>query len=125
MASIKNIHLFITQMPKPIRYTSIAYVGCVFIYNTFSSYADAKKYLHKYRNNLLNDYEEKHILSDWDAVKYGAQELWWERFWYSIVWPISVLENIVPSLVLYWNPSEKGSQGNVGLQGQGKEKKNQ
>ncbi len=70
----------------------MAYLGCLLCYNAGSSYIDAKNYLIKYRENTL-DYSDK---SEWDAVKYGASVNSLERLWNSLIWTITITNNIIP-----------------------------
>ncbi len=99
-----NLLVSFKNLSKPIRWTTITYISCIFGYNVIGTYDDAKSYLYKYRSGeLLN---EKNIInSEWDAVKYGAQYNTFKRLYDSIIWPISIIENIIPTIVLALNPS--------------------
>lgn len=100
---MKSLNVFIKELPKPVKYTSFAYIGCLLIYNASGSYIDAKLYLKKYRENNLTNHEKDDIKSDWDAVKYGANLNCGKRLWDSIIWPITITNNIIPWLVLTFN----------------------
>jgi hypothetical protein len=58
----------------------------------------------EYRQHKLMQFEKNVVKSDWDAVKYGASVKCLERFWDSILWPITLTNNIIPFLVLTLNP---------------------
>ncbi len=98
---MKSLIVFIKELPKPVRYSGAAYLGCLLCYNAGSSYIDAKNYLIKYRENTLDDSEN--IQSEWDAVKYGASVNSLERLWNSLIWPITITNNIIPWIVLTLN----------------------
>lgn len=104
---MNTFHIFITKMPKPVRYGGLAYCSCLVIYNICESYIDAKKMLMQYRENKLTVYQQEKITCEWEAVKYGSHEFFWERFWNSVLWPITITNNIIPSLVLYLNNNNK------------------
>lgn len=103
------------QLPAPIKWTSIAYVCTSLIYTCIGSYLDSKEYLMKFRNNELyhfDSFNRETIKSEWDAVKYGAQLKFWRRFFHSLIWPYSLVSNIIPGLVLYLNPIDKQNKQN-------------
>ena len=95
--------VYITELPKPVTYTGGFYVGSILLYNISSSYIDAKMALQMFRENKL---DEPSVKNEWDAVKYGANMNLGERFWNSILWPITVANNIVPWVVLAMNPKK-------------------
>lgn len=95
--------VFIKELPKPVAYSSMIYIFCLLSYNAGGSYADAKKYLEKYRQFKLTPKEKEIVKSEWDAVKYGSQVNCGERLWDSICWPITITNNIIPYLVLTIN----------------------
>lgn len=97
---MKTLIVFIKELPDPVKYSSFVYIGCLLVYNASGSYIDAKRYLKKYRENNLANSE---ITSDWDAVKYGANLNCGKRLWNSIVWPITITNDIIPWLVLTFN----------------------
>ena len=100
---MKSFIIFVKELPKPVKYSSFAYIGCLLIYNASGSYIDAKQYLEKYRENQLTNDEKNEIKSDWDAVKYGANLNCVRRLWDSIIWPVTITNNIIPWLVLTFN----------------------
>lgn len=100
---ISKFHVFIKQIPSPVRFGSIVYFASIIGYNCFHAYSDSKCYLDKFRQNKLSEQEGRLIKDDWDAVKYGAKCNSGERFWNSIIWPISIANNIVPWIVLQLN----------------------
>lgn len=100
---ISKFYIFIKEMPRPLRFGSFAYVASIIGYNCFHAYSDSKCYLDKFRQNKLNELERRQIKDDWDAVKYGAKYHSGERLWNSIIWPISIADNIIPWIVLQLN----------------------
>lgn len=104
-----QFYVIFKQLPKPVRYTSIVYMAGIFTYNVVGSYYDSKDFLLKFRQNRLGDLglsesETRYITTDWDAVRIGAKWNAYGRLWNSIIWPISSISKIVPSVVLALNP---------------------
>lgn len=107
-----NLLVTFRNLPQPVRWSSIAYVSCIFGYNVIGSYASAKDYLKKYRSGeLANSSYASEIKSDWDAVKFGPKYNAFERLFDSIIWPIRLTEDIIPSIVLALNPAPKTNPG--------------
>ncbi len=94
---------FFKNMSKPFKYGSIFYFIGIIGYNSFYSYSNSKEYLNKYREIKLTSDESKNIKSEFDAVEYGCSNNFGPRFFMSIVWPISLANNIIPSIVLKLN----------------------
>lgn len=109
-----NLLVTFKNLSRPIRWSTIAYISCLFCYNVSGAYVDAKHYLNKYRSgeiSMLKNNGENEIKSEWDAVKFGAQNNTFKRLWDSFIWPISIAENIIPTIVLALNPSPvKGNE---------------
>jgi hypothetical protein len=101
--SINRIHVFVKEMPRPIQLCSLLYIASILGYNCAHAYSCSKQYLAKFRARRLTQQEEKLIKDEWDAVKYGATHKSLERLWNSIIWPISIAENIIPWIVLKLN----------------------
>lgn len=96
-------------MPKPVSYTFISYFGFLLSYNAIGSYSNAKQYLKKYRENALSPNERDQMKSEWEAVKYGAHVNSYELLWDSIIWPVTLTNNIIPFLVLTLNSKNNGN----------------
>ena len=103
MSNPSKASIFFKNMSKPFKYGSIFYFVGIVGYNSFYSYSDSKEYLNKYRKNNLTSDESKEIQSEFDAVKYGGSKDFAPRFFASIVWPISLANDIIPSVVLKLN----------------------
>lgn len=106
---INGLIVIVKELPKPIQYSSILYLSCLFGYNIYGAYGDSKLYLDKFRARRLKDlripqYDIDKINTDWDAVTYGANDHFCERLWNSIIWPITTVTNIIPTLVLFLHP---------------------
>ncbi len=115
-----NLLVTFKNLPQPVRWSSIAYVSCLFGYNLIGSYMNAKNFLNKYRSGELAELKKSSqisqlhidmIKSDWDAVKFGAKYNAFERLFDSIIWPIRLTEDIIPSIVLALNPAPKTNPG--------------
>lgn len=102
--SFSRIIIYVKQLPVPVKFSSLVYLGVAFGYNFFNAYVDAEQALIKYRNGGYHGY--KTINSDWDAVKFGASENSIQRLWNSLTWPVSIAENIMPWIVLKLNPRQ-------------------
>ena len=100
---MKTISVFVKEMPRPVRYISMVYITALLLYNGSGSYMDAKEYLNKYRENTLSQNARGEIKSEWEAVKYGASLHSGQRLWDSIIWPVTLTNNIIPWLVLTLN----------------------
>lgn len=100
---MKSLMIFIEQLPKPLAYTSITYFSALLLYNASGSYFNAKQYLKKYRENALSPNERDIMKSEWEAVKYGASVNYYELLLDSIIWPVTLTNNIIPFLVLTLN----------------------
>jgi hypothetical protein len=106
----KRFHIQIEHLPKPISTFGFAYVSGLIGYNIFGTYVDARNALKEYRqdaekfntNKGLSGYYM--VKNDWDAVKFGAYSNSFERLWDSIVCPITSITNVIPAIVLYFNP---------------------
>ena len=95
--------VFIKELPQPVKFSTILYVVSILSYNGICSYLNAKLYLENYRANRLERNLKDLIKSDWDAVKYGANVDCYKRLWDSIIWPITITNNIIPWIVLNLN----------------------
>jgi hypothetical protein len=104
---LHNIIVRFEKLPRPMKLSGMVYVTCLLGYNLVGTYVDSKTYLNKYRTNTLSEKEKKEITDDWSAVKYGANIYWIERLWDSIVWPVKSITNVVPAIVLSFNPPKK------------------
>ena len=100
-----SIFVFIKQLPKPVSYCGTIYLACLLGYNGVASYMSAKRHLEMFRGDELNSLKPS-INSEWEAVKYGAYVKSGKRLWNSIVWPIKLIDNLVPWLVLTLNPKK-------------------
>ena len=109
------MHKFIVyfrQLPPPVKYSTCFYFGSLLLYNTVSTYYSSKKKLMEYRNNDKIKYEygkliECKNISEWDAVKFGASENFGERLFDSFLWPVNLISNTIPILVLSLNPDNR------------------
>ena len=115
--SLSKFLVTFRELPPPIRWSSILYITGGFGYNIFGTYVDSKTYLQKYRNGTTCD---SSVTNEWEATKYGAGEHAFGRLWNSIVWPITLITNVVPSIVFTLNPpppKDPGSVGSTGFRG--------
>lgn len=112
---------FISKVcPPSIKVSTYAYVSGLLSYNIATAYRDSKSALELYNSKKYPTYEDKYngefnanhyILekyyrelkicnNDWEAAKLGASYFKWERLWNSIVFPINVVSDIIPSIVV-------------------------
>jgi len=112
--------VYFKSLPPPIKVSTYAYVAGVLSYNAGNAYLDSKKALNvyqsknfpeiKYSHDGSYNYEQvteenyykqlKTCTTDWEAAKLGASYFKWERLWNSIVFPITMVSDIVPSIVI-------------------------
>lgn len=95
----------VKNLPKPVKFTTVAYFSCVICYNIYGTYFDCKEGLTLYRNNQWNEKWSK-VNNEWEAMKYVSKSKFGDRLWSSIIWPITVVSDIVPSAVLALNPKK-------------------
>lgn len=100
MIKMSSIVVYFNQLPKPVKYSTIAYLGTLVLYNGISTYMNSKETLKSHRQKV----HKKYFVSDWDAVKYGAQENFGKRLVDSILWPVTSIQNLIPYVVLKLNP---------------------
>ena len=106
-----------TIIQNPTKCIVGTYLIGSFSYTHIMTYSDAKCFLTNYRNNTLDDiyfviysYEKErlkdNIKNDWDAVRLGGNYRVVEHCFHSIIWPITILSDAIPALVLKLNPPE-------------------
>ena len=100
-AAIKEVCISLT--PKT-RDAIRSYISGAIGYNLVDTYIDSKIHLLKYRNGTL---QNPSVTNDLTAVKYGVKATYFERLWNSILWPITSITNVFPSIVLILNPPKK------------------
>ena len=95
MSYFRTLTVFYKELPKSIRYTTCIYIGTLLSYNAICTYFDSKDKLLDYKNDNLDNYQKQVIKNEWDAVKYGASEYSWNRLFNSILWPVSIITDII------------------------------
>lgn len=85
-------------------YSTYVYLGFLLLYNGIGAWYDAKNKLIEYREHKLDNYEKNEIKDEWSAVKYGANTNFTERFFNSTIWPVKIIINFIPFMVLQLNP---------------------
>jgi len=80
------------------------YIGSLLLYYCIGAWFNAKNKLIQYRENKLDFFEKEHIKDEWSAVKYGAYHNFIERIYESLFWPVKIITNIIPFMVLQLNP---------------------
>jgi hypothetical protein len=99
--------VYFKELPKPVKLSTYIYVGSLLIYNCIGTWFDAKNKLIEFRENKLDKEETKIITDEWNAVKYGANSNFGERLFNSIIWPVKIISDTIPFLVLQLNPPKK------------------
>ena len=99
---IRNIVYWIRLFENQYSLSLIYYIS-ILVYNVAFMYLDSKQKLIDFREDKLS-LNEKHIITnEWVAVKYGSTEKIWFRFFNSFTWPLQLLANIIPWIVLKLN----------------------
>jgi len=98
------------ELPTPVKFSSLVYLGVALGYNFINAYVDAEQSLIEYRNGVtarkgINGHVN--LKSEWEAVKYGASDNSLKRLWDSMTWPFSIAENIMPWIVLKLTPAPR------------------
>jgi len=106
-----------TIIQNPTKYVFTTYFIGVFSYKGIMTYSDTKCFLTHFRNKTIDkidfiqyNYERQqlqdNIISEWDAVRRGANYRYADNWFNALFWPIAMWEHIIPTLVLKLNPSE-------------------
>jgi hypothetical protein len=84
------------------------YIGCAVTYTGYHTYTDSSKLLFRYRINNKEQFFMIHRLNnDWQVCKYGAYDNFWGNFFCSLVWPFAMVSDVIPIMVLYFNPVKR------------------
>jgi hypothetical protein len=81
----------------------ITYTVCTMFGFMLSTYNDGKEELVKRRNDR-NAYNKK---DDWISVKKACKQHVFKNFVDSIIFPFTIVSNIMPKIVLWLNPEDK------------------
>ena len=112
--------VYFKSLPQPIKATTYAYVTGLLSYNVGKAYLDSKKALELYHSKQYTTCPEKYdgsfnyelsaeenyhnqlkmCKNDWEAAKLGASYFKWKRLCDSIIFPITMVSDIVPSIVV-------------------------
>jgi hypothetical protein len=114
MSKIKSLFIYYQKLPQPIRYSGYIYLSGMFIYNCYGSYQDSVTYLNNFYDNKLSsvilqniyrnyNLESVNDISPWEVVKYGSVIHAEERFWKAFIFPFTIANSIIPSIVLALN----------------------
>ena len=98
---MSSIIIYFKSLSKPVRWTT-TYVSGLLVYNGGSSYISAKTALHDYRYNRYDRFGKEllHCKDNFEALKFGSSYNCYYRFADSIIWPVSVISNIIPYVAL-------------------------
>ncbi len=100
---ISTIIVYYKSLPVKYKISTLGYLGGIFLFNSHGCYVDSLNYLNKFRTNKLTNKEIELIKTEWDSVKYGANLNFSSRLFDSIIFPITTINNFIPSLVLLLN----------------------
>jgi hypothetical protein len=86
---------------KLLQYKVLAsvYVVGIVTYNAVGCYDSALQTLKRFDNKQLLQHE-RHLTTQWDAVKFGSSYQYGSRLFDSIIFPVTVVNNAIPLLVL-------------------------
>jgi len=105
------------SLPQPIKMTTYAYVAGFLSYSVGTTYTDSKNALELYHSKQYPTFIDKYngeynftqeryynrlktCTTDWEAANVGMSHFKWERLWNSIIFPITMVSKIVPSIVI-------------------------
>lgn len=103
------------QCHEKTRYTIIGYAGFAVLHNFVSNYNVGKNALDDYRYNKTNDNltfsvtargNYVKVKSEVDAIKHRISCGSFERFWNSVFFPITLIEEVMPAIVIATNKSK-------------------
>lgn len=113
---IRNI-IYCIKFIENEYHLSLIYFFSILIYNICFMFLDSKQKLIDFRENKLSSNDKNYITDEWSAVKYGSTEKIWYRFSESFYWPIQLISNIIPWIVLKLNTNNmnkcKNTQNNI------------
>jgi hypothetical protein len=84
------------------RMSNILFNGYLFgaaTYIVANAYGDSKRYLEKYRNNELDQYEYKRFKNEYDAAQHGLYESLPIYLMGSWAWPLFAPLTIIPYII--------------------------
>lgn len=82
-----------------------SYLTVLFGHYSYLIYEDGKTRLINYRNTSKTHNDISGLYSEWDAVKLGCNTRPGLRFVESLVFPYTVVTNLMPRMVLWLNPA--------------------
>jgi hypothetical protein len=74
------------------------FAGAV-LFNVSQTFNNGQESLVQHRTHK----DRSKFASDWEAVYAGCQKDGFSIFWRSLIWPVSIASQVVPSLVLFLN----------------------
>ena len=110
----KQIIFTFNKLPKKIQISTYVYLSSIIITNFIFTYNNSKRHLLLFRDSKLKNkdfkvYDNKTryinliILNEYDAVIYGASEKFYMNLFESIIFPLALAKNLIPSIVLSLN----------------------
>jgi hypothetical protein len=100
MSGLTNIIVVIQNLPVQHKIIYGYLFGFV-VFNIYGCYVDSLKCLNKFRTGNL--FSDDKISSELDAAIHGVKLNFCQRYVESVIFPVTVIGNIVPSVVLYFN----------------------
>lgn len=84
-------------------------------YNMFHTYNSGKEELFRHRSEMKNTrLGNKKYETEWDAVYAGCTKDSWTVFYKSLIWPVSIASQVVPSMVMWLNKEDGDVTGGKG-----------
>lgn len=104
--TVTNVKQTWQQMSRRSKIFLAAY-GCAALVNmSFETYNSGKQSLLEHRKRVNTNYSSPLYNSEWEAVRRGCAAGSFERFWRGVLWPCSIVSNIMPNVILFLNPAK-------------------
>jgi hypothetical protein len=112
--------VYFNSLPPPLKISTYFYLSGLLSYNVGQTFKDSKKALSMFNSKTIPHIQDKYngeynyqeenqrmyyeklkkCSNDLEAAKLGASYFQWERFWHSIVFPLTMVSDIVPTIVV-------------------------
>lgn len=122
MILLNPIVVYLKNLPKPVKLSTYMYISSIVTYNIGCAYIESQEALSKYNkiktgeiiidklsytsvssDNYIYDTELSRCNTKLEAAKFGASFNACGRMYDSIIWPFSLVSNIIPNIVVYVN----------------------
>lgn len=98
-----------SKMSSTQKQTLVVFAGGAVSYNLFQTYNNGKESLLQFRSGK----DRAAFRTEWEAVHSGCRKDSLQIFWRSLMWPVSITSQIVPTAVLWLNKDAKDAKNDA------------